>query len=1116
MMDRDISRWLGGLGLGKYADLFIKNDIDLSALPHISEPDLADLGLTIGARRRVMAAIAALTTPELQPSREAQATDTGEVPPAQDTNAERRQLTVMFCDLVGSTVLSSRLDPEDLRDVMRQYQDTVSGVVARYGGYVANFLGDGIVAYFGWPRADEDQALQAVRAGLASVAAVKDLVTSDGEGLSARVGLATGTVVVGDLVGSNIHQADAIVGETPNMAARLQGEAGPDEVVIGGLIRRLLGAHFALEQLGERSLRGLAEPVLIWRVALEITGRSRFDTSHAGPLTSFVGRDHELGLLIDRWEMAAEGEGQIVLISGEAGIGKSRLCQTFRERLRSERHLTLRYQCAPQHVNSPLYPSIQQLIWAAGIAGEDTNDEKLDKIEALINRTGDTGLDTTRLFGNLLGLSFESQNGALSITPAEIKQRTLIALAGHLVHLASRQPVLLIVEDVHWMDPSSAELFELVAGQIQTSPILVIMTHRPEWVSPFGGQSHIASLQLNRLGRRLGREMVNAVAGREISEDVVDEIVERTDGVPLFIEEVTRSLVETGVDPARLDIPATLQASLLARLDRLGAEAKEIAQAGAVIGRQFSREALARLSGLADEGVADALDRLIDAQLLYRLPNGTEYLFKHALVQDAAYQSLLRTRRRELHRIAADTAAATLERDGEGSAEVVAFHFAQAEAPLDAAGWWIRAGRTSARASATTEAISHFRNALVALETVAVSDRHQRLELDAWAGLGPLVMAAEGVGSAAAAEAYEHSIRLAEALGDEVQLFRSRFGTWHLNNVKGDARSAKRIADTLLQQATRTCDEDECLQAHHASWSTAWMRADFRHGFDQIDRGLALYDEERHADHKFVYGGHDPGVCCHMFASWHYMSTGNVDRALAETDASLRLSQRLEHPYSTSVAYLGTSISTRFLGLWDRLDRYSCEGIDLCLAHGLKSWLPVLQLSAASLRVHSGDDGTVVDGIALIKEAHDMWTGAGAGTFLPWFHYESACGHLKLGQLDEAAEAIDRAKRQCEINDERWLEPEILRVEAQLLRRSGQDVEAVGEVYATASKRAQELGANLTGFQTSLDHARMLAENGATERALRILAEDWGVMDTASRLDCHKVRHALRGDLLNQ
>jgi class 3 adenylate cyclase/tetratricopeptide (TPR) repeat protein len=1112
-MNRSISQWLEELELGKYAAVFADNDIDFSVLPHISEQDLANLGLTIGARRRVMAAIAALGDSAVRSAAGATSHETDAVAAERESSAERRQLTVMFCDLVGSTALSTRLDPEDLHEVMRQYQDAVSGVVARFGGYVGNYLGDGIVAYFGWPRAEEDDALQAVRAGLAAVAAVDLLATPAGERLSARVGLATGTVVVGDPAGSDTYKADAITGETPNMAARLQSEAGPGEVVIGGVIRRLLGAQFELESLGERRIRGFAEPVPVWRVDREVTGESRFETTHAGPLTAFIGRDHELGLLIDRWEMATEGEGQVVLISGEAGIGKSRLCQQLRDRLRSDRQLTLRYQCAPQHINSPLYPSIRQLTWAAGIMAEDTSEQKLDKVEALLKRTGDTGSETIQLFANLLSLPFEGRYGALPLTSAEVKQRTLKALAEHLVHLASQEPVLLIVEDVHWMDPSSAELFDLVSGHIQTSRILVIMTHRPEWASPFAARSHIASLQLNRLGRRQGREMVNSVAGCEISDHVIDEIVRRTDGVPLFIEEVTRSLVETGVQTGRLDIPATLQASLLARLDRLGAEAKGVAQAGAVIGRQFSREMLAALSDLTDENLTVAIDRLVDAQLLYRLPNDVEYLFKHALVQDAAYQSLLRARRRALHRVAADAIAVRCKGDGEGSPEVVAFHYAQAEAPTEAAEWWIRAGQASARASATKEAISHFRNALTALKPTEESSRRKQLELTAWVGLGPLVMAAEGVGSSAAVEAYEHSVRLAEDLNDEPQLFRSRFGTWHLNNVKGDARTAKSIADQLLTHAAHTDDEDECLQAHHASWSTAWMRADFSHGLDQIGRGRALYDEERHADHKFIYGGHDPGVCCHMFASWHLMSTGDVDGALAEIDESFRLSQRLEHPYSTSVAYLGTSISTRFLGLWDRLDRYNREGIDLCLAHGLKSWLPVLRLSAASLHLEHGDDGSVADGIASINEALNMWTGAGAGTFLPWFHYEKASGHVRLGQLDDAAEAIDRAKRQCEINDERWLEPEILRLEARLLYKLGQEVEAVSAAYAAASIRARELGTNLTGFRASLDHAKFLVEAGAREQAQKALAEEWEVTDTARHLSDHKVRRELHGNL---
>ncbi len=1112
-MTRNIAKWLEGLGLGKLAGVFDSNDIDFSALPQISEQDLKDLGLTVGARRKVMAAIALLDRETIGQEADATSSKTDAVETAKDDDAERRQLTVMFCDLVGSTPLSTRLDPEDLREVMREYQDTVSGIVERFGGYVANFLGDGVVAYFGWPSADEDQALQAVRAGLASVDAVASLARPDGDRLSARVGLATGTVVVGTLAVGNVEQAGAIAGDTPNMAARLQAEAAPGEVVIGGILRHLLSSYFALHSLGQRHLRGLSEPVAVWRVDREISGQSRFDTTHAGPLTNFVGREHELGLLIDRWEMASEREGQVVLVSGEAGIGKSRLCETFRSKVRSDRQLSLRYQCAPEHATSPLYPPIQQLNSAAGIKVDDSNDQKLDKLEALIGRSGDTGTDTVKLFANLLGLSFGDRFGELNYNALEIKNLSLCALANHLVQLATKDPVLLIVEDAHWMDPTSTEFFDLVAGQIQTSQILVLMTHRPEWISPFNASSHIASLQLNRLGSRHVREMVHAVAKHEMNGDVIDEIIRRTDGVPLFVEEVTRTLAETGVDPDQLNIPATLQALLLTRLDRLGKEAKGVAQAGAVVGRQFSREMLETLSGLQHEDLTLALDRLVESQLLYRLPNGTEYLFKHALVRDAAYQSLLRARRRHLHRTAADTSVARFTRHGEGSAELVAFHYMQAEALTDAAEWWIRAGEASARASANSEATSHYRNALAALSAIENGEQRDQLELTAWVGLGPLAMASEGVGSAAVADAYENSVRLAAKLEDQTQLFRSRFGTWHLNNVKGNARKAKFIADKLLAQAAHTGDEHECLQAHHASWSTAWMRADFRYGLDQIEKGRALYDQERHTEHKFVYAGHDPGVCSHLFGSWHFMSTGNVDRALAETDAAFRLSRSLEHPYSTSTAYLGTSISMRFIGLWDRLDQYNRDGIDLCLDFGLKSWLPVLRLSAACLQLENGDDDVVADGITAAKEALNMWTGAGAGTFLPWFYYEVANGHLKIGELDEAANAIERAKRQCEINDERWLEPEILRLEAELFHRSGRELEAVSDAYSSVVAHARELGTNLTGFRASLDHAQLLVDANAHELAVKVLADGWDVTDTAGVLSGHEVRKHLLKEL---
>ncbi len=668
----DVGAWLRGLGLDRYEPVFRDNEIDAEVLPRLTGDDLKDMGVTVvGHRRKLLDAIDALRVGGKAPPSRGGEAETGPAPsPALATSApqaERRQLTVVFVDLVGSTALSARLDPEELRQVLRAHQDVVAGEIVRYGGHVAKFLGDGVLAYFGWPRAHEDAAERAVQAALAVVGGVGRLPAPAGEPLAARVGVATGLVVVGDLLGEGAAREEAVVGETPNLAARLQALAGPGEVVIAPSTRRLVGRLFELETLEPTTLKGLAAPVAAFRVVAEGRAESRFEARHAGTVVPLVGRRQELELLLDRWRRARSGEGQVVLLSGEPGIGKSRLVEALREATRGGGRAGLRYQTSPHHTDSALRPVIRQLERAAGLVRGDALEVRLDKLEALLGRAVPDPRGPAALLAPLLGLDGSARYPTQDLTPQQRKARTLQALVDQLEGLARREPVLVLLEDLRWLDPTTRELFDLVVERLQRLPVLLVATFRPELSAPWTGFPHVTLLALNRLARGEAAALVDAVAGgRALPAVVAEAILERTEGVPLFVEELTKAVLESGPPqgmedghrlgaPPPLAIPCTLQDSLAARLDRL-ASAKPVAQVGAAIGREFSFKLLAAVAGLGESALAEALEELVGSGLAFRRgsPPEASYTFKHALVQDAAYHSLLKARRQQLHaRIAA-------------------------------------------------------------------------------------------------------------------------------------------------------------------------------------------------------------------------------------------------------------------------------------------------------------------------------------------------------------------------------------------------------------------------------------------------------------------------------
>jgi class 3 adenylate cyclase len=775
----DVADWLHTLNLGQYEATFRENSVGMDVLPSLTVDDLKDLGVTaIGDRRRLLNAIAAL-----RPTEGAIAQNT------QEPAAERRQLSVMFCDIAGSTALSTRLDPEDLSTVMRAYQATVRSIISRFGGFIARYVGDGVLIYFGWPEAHETDAESAVRAALAVIAAVNE-GPIHGEHLGVRIGIATGLVVVGSPIGEGDARQQTAIGETPNRAARLQGLARPNDVIIDVTTRRQVGELFECSDFGPVELKGLPEPIRAWSVNGERAVESRFAALRPSQLASIVGRAEELELLARRWERAKAEEGQVVLLSGEAGIGKSRLTAALRDQIGREPHSWMSYFCSPHHQDSALHPVIVQFGRAAGFLRTDTDEARWAKLEALLAPTALSTGDVT-LLGNLLSLSRRDSRELPDISPGQQRRRTLEALLHHVTSLARQLPVVVSFEDVHWADPSSGDLLDRLISEIPKHQVFLVLTFRPEFQAPWAGLAHVATLLLNRLDRRESATLVRQIGSpdRSLPTDIVEEIVSKTDGVPLFLEELTRAALDAETVPgsvpdmlaavprASSGVPASLHASLMPRLDRLGSDAREVAQIGAVIGREFEYELLAAAVGWDETRLQRALDLLTEAGLVLRrgMPPAASFLFKHALVQDVAYGTLLRARRRQLHAVIGRALADHFPEQRETQPELLARHFTEAAQPAQAVDYWLLAGQRSAEHSADREAIRQLQRGLDILMTLPASANRDRLELAFHLTLATPLASVHHYAAPPAVAAYERASVLCERLDDAEGLLMSLF-----------------------------------------------------------------------------------------------------------------------------------------------------------------------------------------------------------------------------------------------------------------------------------------------------------------------------------------------------
>lgn len=741
----NVSAWLAGLGLEQYVEAFAVHGVDADVLPLLQAEDLRELGMAaVGHRRKLLDALATLrASPE--PRRDSVSAERGPI-------GERRQLTVMFVDLLGFTELSVRLDPEALREILRAYQQAMADEIARFGGVVSRFLGDGVLAYFGFPRAHEDDAERAVCAGLAVIDAAKHLLTPEDLPLRVRVGIATGLVVVGDLIGSGPAREQAAVGETPNLAARLQAVAEPGTVVIAARTRQLIGGLFDCADLGCRRIQGFLEPLRAWRVMGHSRVEGRFEARQMGGPMPLVGRERELGQLLDLWRKAKGATGQVLLLAGEPGIGKSRLVRALVDWLQPEAHARIHCRCSPLHASSPLHPVIDQLERAAGFAHDDRADQRLDKLEALLATASTDVAEVAPLIAAMLSLPADDRYPTLRLAPQAQREQTMAALLGQLEGLAQQRPVLLVFEDAHWSDPTSLDLLELTIERLRTLPVLMIVSFRPGFRAPWTDRGHATTLALDRLGAAEARAVVEQLAqASQLSAEAIDEVVAKADGVPLFLEELTKAVLEAGLldheggRPPPCAIPASLQDSLVARLDRL-APVREVAQTAACLGREFDHALLAAVSSLPAPRLARALDQLVAAELLFRFGDATEarYSFKHALVRDVAYATLLNSRRQRLHARIVTVLETRFPERASAQPQILAQHCAEAGLTVQAIEYWHRAGLSAARRSALQEAMTQLRLGLDLIPSLPDTAERAARELELQVALGATLLASKG------------------------------------------------------------------------------------------------------------------------------------------------------------------------------------------------------------------------------------------------------------------------------------------------------------------------------------------------------------------------------------
>jgi len=1095
-----------------YGTLKRQFQLDDAALEDLKNELIEGQRLAVDERGNVLVWTGGADVPPLPTPPAASDVQPTQGPPApavrQSLNAERRQLTVLFCDLVDSTVLASQLDPEELREVVRAYQETCAKVIARFDGHVAQYLGDGLLVYFGYPLAHEDDAQRSVRAGLGMIEALGQLNTrleqEWGVHLAVRLGVHTGLVVVGE-VGGGTRQEQLALGETPNLAARLQGIAASNTLVISATTFQLLGGFFACQPLGTPPLKGQAQPLAVYRVLYESMARSRLEAAGSTGWTPLVGREQEIGLLLERWAQVKEGVGQIVLLSGEAGIGKSRLVQVLKEQVASEPLAGLTpCQCSPYHQHTALYPMIDLLERVAlRFDREESPQQKLSKLEGFLVQHGLPLAETVPLLAALLSLPLTADYAPLTVSPEQQKQQTLHVLLTILLRIAAQQPVLFVMEDLHWVDPSTLEFLSLLVDQGPTARVQALFTCRPDFSPPWTGRSHLTQVTVPRLPQRQAVEVIRQVAHRKtLPPEVIEQIVAKTDGVPLFVEELTKMVLESGLLQEReeryeltgplppLAIPATLHDSLMARLDRLGT-VKALAQFGATLGREFAYDLLHAVSLWDEATLRRGLHQLVEAEFLYQqgLPPQATYVFKHALIQEAAYQSLLRSTRQQYHQRIAQVVEARFPEICETQPELLAHHYTEADALAHAIPYWQRAGQRAIERSANVEAISHLSKALELLATLPDTAERTQHELTLQTALGGSLMTIKGFAAPEVERVYTRARALCRQGGETPQLFPVLWGLWLFYEVRGELQTARELAEQLLILAQCQQDPASLLHAYRAMGQTVFWQGELAQARVYLEQGIALYAPQQHRALAFDYS-QDPGVGLRMFAAHVLWYLGYPDQALGHMQEALRLARELSHPLSLASA-LDHAAWLHHYRREGRLAQDQAEAnMVLCREQGFAFFLA---------------DGTIMHGWALAAQGRraegmtQMHQGMaalraiGVGLLLPRDHTMLAEVYGESDQAEEGLRLLAEGLATTHQYGSLLWEPELYRIKGELfLSQPVPDALEAETCFRQAldSTRRQEAKSLELRAATSL--SRLWQQQGKHAEARQLLAPIYG------------------------
>jgi class 3 adenylate cyclase/predicted ATPase len=1085
-MSHDVRAWLEDLGLGRYAEAFAENGVDFDLLPELSNEDLKDLGIArLADRKRLLKAIAALERTTLSTA----------IPAPSTSEAERRQLTVMFCDLVDSTALSSTLDPEQLRDLLLAYQEACAAVIDRYDGHLAKYLGDGLLVYFGLPRAHEDDAQRAVSAGLDIVEAVallnRDLSRKIDIELSVRLGVHTGLVVAGEMGAGGAREEMAIVGETPNIAARLQSLATPNALVISASTQRLVGGLFTYEDIGVHQLKGVSRPVQAWRVTGERLTESRFEALHpAGPLP-LIGREAEVDFLVRRWEQAKQGDGQVVLLCGEPGIGKSRIVEALLEHIAEVQHVRVRCQCSAYFTTSALHPFARQLAQAAGFLPIDPPATKLDKLEHMLTESGQAVPEIASLFASLLSIPAASHYPKLELLAESLKQRTVTALVDRVLGLATRKPVLIVAEDAHWIDPSSAELISAAIDRVQDSCVLMVITYRPDYIPPWSGRTHLNMLMLNRLSRTQAADLVRELAADALPAEIILQIVAKADGVPLFIEELTKAVLEAGLltddetvctpaERSQLSIPVTLQDALVARLDR-AAGTKEVAQVAAVLGREFSEALLTAVSSLKQDALTRALDVLVQAGLLFRRgsPPQTSYVFKHALVQDAAYGTLLLSSRQQLHAWTADVLEQQFPEITEAQPELLAHHYEAAGIYDRAIAYWQRSGASARERSNYVEA-EHALTAAVALVPQLPDQARKRTELDLQMALGAVYRALRGSGSLQTELSYRRARALCEEVGDADRLLEVIYGQFVGAFNRPKLHDAERYASEFMEIAQRDHNASAMKVAEYLIGSTAFLLGDLVRGRQHLEESLRVDSVDRGRVNRYSHGQYPTWPLTYLAWTMFVLGFPNQGHALA-AEAIASSSGGSEFYYAMALSngcYLH-----HMCGDFAAVEANVARLLDLAAKKGI--------VYRAQTRLFEGWTracrGAPEVGIDLMRDALAKLVATEQKVEHPYKRSILAETCLQAGRWSEAEEQLGEGLRLVRATDERWYEAELHRLAAELALAEGDKVNAELK-FRQALTLASAQSARMWELRAAKGLALVWREAGKVDEARALLA----------------------------